>query len=200
MGREIVVVMGVGFVGAVMAAVVADSEDPNGQPGKFVIGMQRPSTRSYWKIPYLNRGQAPVKAEDPEVDVTIERCVLQKKNLIASYSYDALTHADVVVVDVQCDYSKEALADVTQGTVEMGALEASLKIIAEKIPPGCMVLIETTVPPGTTEYVAFPIMKKAFKERGNQSPSRSCPTALSGLCPEKNMWPASATSGGSAPG
>jgi UDP-N-acetyl-D-glucosamine dehydrogenase len=65
-GREIVVVMGVGFVGAVMAAVVADSVGDDGKPAKFVIGMQRPSTRSYWKIPYLNRGEAPVKAEDPK--------------------------------------------------------------------------------------------------------------------------------------
>ena len=66
--REIVVVMGVGFVGSVMAGVVADSVDPkSGQPNKFVIGMQRPSTRSFWKIPYLNRGVAPVEAEDPEV-------------------------------------------------------------------------------------------------------------------------------------
>jgi nucleotide sugar dehydrogenase len=169
MGREIVVVMGVGFVGAVMAAVVADCTDNNGQPSKFVIGMQRPSTRSYWKIPYLNRGEAPVKAEDPEVDVIIERCVSEKGTLIATYSYDALKHADVVVVDVQCDYTKEALADVTQGTVEMRALEASLKIIAQHIPPSCMVLIETTVPPGTTEYVAYPIMKKAFRARGIES-------------------------------
>ena len=47
--REIVVVMGVGFVGSVMAGVVADSVDPeSGQPTKFVIGMQRPSTRSFW--------------------------------------------------------------------------------------------------------------------------------------------------------
>ncbi len=162
-GREIVVVMGVGFVGAVMAAVVADS------PGKFVIGMQRPSTRSYWKIPYLNRGQAPVKAEDPEVDVLIQRCVKDKKSLVASFSYEALTHADVVVVDVQCDYSKDALADVTQGTVEMSALEESLKIIARYIPAQCLVLIETTVPPGTTEYVAYPIMKKIFTGRGIDS-------------------------------
>ena len=44
MGREIVVVMGVGFVGAVMAGVVADTVDPKtGEPTKFVIGMQRPS-------------------------------------------------------------------------------------------------------------------------------------------------------------
>ncbi|KMY67974.1 GDP-mannose dehydrogenase [Desulfocarbo indianensis] len=166
LGREIVVVMGVGFVGAVMAAVVADSENADGKPGKFVIGMQRPSTRSYWKIPYLNRGEAPVKAEDPEVDVVIRRCVKEKGTLTASFSFDALKHADVVVVDVQCDYSKEALADVTQGTVEMRALEESLKVIAQHIPPACMVLIETTVPPGTTEYVAYPIMKKAFRARG----------------------------------
>lgn len=52
MGREIVVVMGLGFVGAVMAAVVADCTDKTtGDLKKFVIGMQRPSTRSYWKIP-----------------------------------------------------------------------------------------------------------------------------------------------------
>ncbi|MBT3260308.1 MAG: GDP-mannose dehydrogenase, partial [Deltaproteobacteria bacterium] len=50
-GQEIVVVMGLGFVGAVMAGVVADSVDPEtGKPNKFVIGMQRPSTRSFWKI------------------------------------------------------------------------------------------------------------------------------------------------------
>ena len=48
LGREIVVVVGVGFVGAVMAAVVADSTNKKGEPNKFVIGMQRPSVRSYW--------------------------------------------------------------------------------------------------------------------------------------------------------
>ena len=40
-GKEIVVVVGLGFVGAVMAAVVADSTDKKGRPGKFVIGVQR---------------------------------------------------------------------------------------------------------------------------------------------------------------
>ncbi|UCF84848.1 MAG: GDP-mannose dehydrogenase, partial [Desulfobacteraceae bacterium] len=67
-GFEIVVVMGLGFVGAVMAGVVADSVDrKTGQSAKFVIGMQRPSTRSFWKIPLFNRGISPIKAEDPEV-------------------------------------------------------------------------------------------------------------------------------------
>ena len=167
MGREIVVVMGVGFVGAVMAGVVADSVDAeSGNPNKFVVGMQRPSTRSYWKIPYINRGIAPVEAEDPEVAPLIERCVKEKKTLIATFTHEALSLADVVVVDVQCDYYKETFGDVRQGHADIAALEASLKIIGEKIKPECLVLIETTVPPGTTEYVAYPIMKKAFGKRG----------------------------------
>jgi len=170
LNREIVVVMGVGFVGSVMAGIVADAVDKKtGKPNKFVIGMQRPSSRSYWKIPYLNRGIAPVEAEDPQVAPLIARCVKEKKTLTASFTYDALSLADVVVVDVQCDYFKETLGNCRQGHAEIKALEDSLKIIGEKIDPHCLVLIETTVPPGTTEYVAYPIIKKAFEKRGIKS-------------------------------
>ena len=168
-GREVVVVMGLGFVGAVMAGVVADSVDKKtGKPDKFVIGMQRPSTRSYWKIPLFNRGVSPVKAEDPEVAPLIERCVNEKKSLMATYTYDALKLADVLVVDVQCDFLKQELGNLRTGHADISALEESFKIIGEKITPDCLVLIETTVPPGTTEYVAYPLVKKAFKKRGIQ--------------------------------
>ena len=164
--REIVVVVGVGFVGAVMAAVVADSTDEKGVPNKFVIGMQRPSVRSYWKIPLLNRGLSPVKSEDPDVDILIKNCVKEKKTLMATYTYDVLSLADVVVVDVQCDYLKESLGDCRTGSADMAALEASLGVIAGHINPKALVLIETTVAPGTTEQIAYPIMKKIFKKRG----------------------------------
>lgn len=167
LGREIVVVLGLGFVGAVMAGVIADSVDPAaGEPKKFVIGMQRPSPRSYWKIPYINRGLSPVVSEDPEVAPLIGRCVREKKTLTATFTFDALSLADVVVVDVQCDYHKETLGNVRQGCADIEALEESLRIIGQKIRPDCLVLIETTVPPGTTEYIAYPVIKKAFEERG----------------------------------
>lgn len=165
-GREIVVVVGMGFVGAVMAAVIADSTDAAGNPGKFVIGMQRPSTRSYWKIPLVNRGIAPMKSEDPQVPAIIHRCAIEKKTLTASFTYAALALADVVVVDVQCDYVKESLTDIANGYVQMEDLEKALEIIGESIRPDALVLIETTVPPGTTEQVAYPVIKKAFRKRG----------------------------------
>jgi len=169
-GREIVVVMGLGFVGAVMAGVVADTVDKEtGKSNKFVIGMQRPSPRSYWKIPVINKGVSPIKAEDPEVAPMIERCVNEKKTMTASFTYDALSLADVLVVDVQCDFLKQELGNLRSGHADISALEESFKIIGEKIEPHCLVLIETTVPPGTTEYVAYPLIRKAFKNRGIDS-------------------------------
>ncbi len=166
-GREIVVVVGLGFVGAVMAAVVADARDrKTGKHNKYVIGVQRPSPRSFWKIPLLNQGVSPVKAEDPEVDVLIRRCVREAKTLEATFTEEALQLADVVVVDVQCDYLKESLGDVHTGSADMDALEASMGTIAKHIPAEALVLIETTVAPGTTEQVAYPIMKKIFEKRG----------------------------------
>lgn len=168
-GKEIVVVMGVGFVGAVMAAIIADTKDKNGNYSKFVIGCQRPSTRSYWKIPLLSRGQSPVKSEDKQVDEIIKRCVLEAKTLVATYNNDCLKLADVVVVDIQCDYIKKELGNVRSGEVDMNALEESMKTIGENIREDCLVLIETTVAPGTTEFVALPILKKAFYKRGISS-------------------------------
>ena len=164
-GQEVVVVMGVGFVGAVMAAIVADTVDKKGRPSKFVIGCQRPSPRSFWKIPVINRGVAPVKAEDPEVDQIIARTVNEKKTLTATFNSDCLKLADCVVVDVQCDYKKNALGNMRDGEADMAALEATMHTIGERIPARCLVLIETTVAPGTTEFVAWPILKRAFAAR-----------------------------------
>jgi UDP-N-acetyl-D-glucosamine dehydrogenase len=169
-GKEIVVVMGVGFVGAVMAAIIADTVDrKTGKSSKFVIGCQRPSARSYWKIPMLNRGESPVKAEDPEVDPMIARCVRDKKTLIATYNSDCLKLGDCVVVDVQCDYTKHDLGNMKTGEADMAALEATMRTIGQTIAANCLVLIETTVAPGTTEFVAYPILKKAFQARGIQA-------------------------------
>jgi nucleotide sugar dehydrogenase len=168
-GKEIIVVNGLGFVGLVMATVVADSVDEQGNANKFVIGMQRPSIRSYWKIPTINSGISPVRSEDPEVDVLLKRCVLERKNMIATFTYDVLKLADIVVVDIQCDYRKDELGNVERGHTDMKILEESIDIIAKNISPDCLVLIETTVAPGTTEQVAYPIIKKRFEKRGIDS-------------------------------
>jgi UDP-N-acetyl-D-glucosamine dehydrogenase len=168
-GREIVVVIGLGFVGTVMAAVIADAVDERGKPSKFVVVFQRPSPRSFWKIASLNRGESPVSSEDPEVPALIRRCVSEKKTLLATHVPEVLGLADTVVVDVQCDYVKNVLGDVKSGSVDMLALEETFASVGEQIGAETLVLIETTVAPGTTEQIAYPIIKQAFEKRGIRS-------------------------------
>ncbi len=91
---------------------------------------------------------------------------MDKQTLTATFTYDALRLADVLVVDVQCDFIKEELGNLRSGRAEISALEQSFRVIGEKIPPHCLVLVETTVPPGTTEYVAYPLIAKGFRSRG----------------------------------
>src|SRR5436309_13707816 len=63
-GKQNVVAVGVGFVGAVMAGVIADRVDAKPRsPGKLVIGGQRPSPRPDGKIPLPNRGIVPVSPD-----------------------------------------------------------------------------------------------------------------------------------------
>jgi len=164
-GREIVVVMGMGFVGLVMAAIVADATDEQGHPRYFVIGLQRPSARSYWKVPMINEGICPLASEDPEVPEIVQRTVVDRGTFTASFNEEVLSLADVVVVDVQCDIIKKGLANVTMATVEIAAFRAAIKTIGDYVPPHALVLVETTVPPGTTEKVVFPILEKRFKQR-----------------------------------
>ena len=165
-GEEIVVVIGLGFVGLVMAAVIADTTDANDKPTKFVLGLQRPSNRSYWKVPLINSGKSPVKSEDPDVEVLIDRCVKEKGSLRATFVKEALQYADVVVIDVQCDYVKNTLGNVADGTVDMVALEDTFRLVGEMTPPDALILIETTVAPGTTEQIVYPIIRKEFTKRG----------------------------------
>jgi hypothetical protein len=80
----------------------------------------------------LNQGISPVKAEDPEVDPMIRRVVLEKKTLIATYNNDCLKLADCVVVDVQCDYSKQELGNMRSGDVENSFRATTLAFLNER--------------------------------------------------------------------
>jgi len=63
-----------------------------------------------------------------------------------------------------------ALGDVKTGSVDMIALEETFASIGEQVNPTALILIETTVAPGTTEQIAYPIIKQAFEKRGIHEP------------------------------
>jgi len=165
-GKEIVAVQGLGFVGAVMAAVVADATDEQGNPYYFVHGVQRTSARSYWKVPVMNTGVSPIEADDPEISPIFKRNVSEKKTLRATWHNRAYELADIVVVDIQLDATKPEFGKAEKGYCDTGAFEKAMTTLGKHIRPDCLVLIETTVPPGTSRHIVKPILEREFKARG----------------------------------
>lgn len=186
-GVQVVVVQGLGFVGAIMASIIAHAE------GKFVIGLQRPSVRSYWKIPLINSARTPVESEDPKVEQFIKETVTAGK-FTATFVDGAMSLADVVVSDVQCDVRKLKFGDSSKATVEIEAFIHATRTVAKLIRPEALYLVETTVPPGTTEYIVKPIFIDEFRRRIERALDRAKETGathsefLSGLEAQVQLW------------
>ena len=66
--QQVVAVQGLGFVGTVMSLVVANSD--NGEYA--VVGVDRATEDSYWKIAEINAGICPIASSDPLVSQFFE--------------------------------------------------------------------------------------------------------------------------------
>lgn len=166
LGRKIVAVQGLGFVGCVMATVVADATDKNGEPIYFVHGHQRASKRSFWKVPVINSGVPPVSSSDPEVPQIFHRTVVEKQNFRATSEDSVYSLVDIVVVDIQLDATKPSFGEAEKGFCDLLAFREGIRMLGQHIRPDCLVLVETTVPPGTCEKVVKPILEEEFTKRG----------------------------------
>jgi UDP-N-acetyl-D-glucosamine dehydrogenase len=164
-GKKIVAVQGLGFVGAVMAAVIADCEI-NGKAPYFVVGVDLPIPSSISKISSINRGESPFKAEDPEIDKLFKRTVNAKTNFIATWVLEVYSLADIILVDINLDAIKPEAGKAGDGYVELSSFEKAIREIGLLMRPDTLLLIETTVPPGTTEYIVKPLIEECFISRG----------------------------------
>jgi UDP-N-acetyl-D-mannosaminuronic acid dehydrogenase len=142
-----IVVIGMGYVGIPAAALLADV------PGHNVIGVQRRSRRSGWKIDWINSGKNPFEGDEPGMDALIARVVLEKKTLRVTEDFAVCRDADVILIDVQTPTNTERIPEyLSLRTVSAQA--------ASTLQPGTLVIIESTVAPGTTEQVVKPILEE----------------------------------------
>jgi nucleotide sugar dehydrogenase len=164
-GRKIVVVQGLGFVGAINAAVIADTKKGKENPF-FVIGVDRPTSGSYWKIAMINSGECPFKSEDPEVDRAYKRTVVERKNFVATWLSEAYSFGDIILVDINLDVEKPGPGNARDSTIVMDPFKKAIAEVGKFMRPDSLVLIETTVPPGTTRNIVGPILRDQLSKRG----------------------------------
>jgi nucleotide sugar dehydrogenase len=161
-GKKVVVVQGLGFVGSVMGLVVANALTEE----YAVIGIDLPTAASFWKICSINEGVFPVLASDPKISQYYQNAV-KKKNYYATYDPYVYGKADVVIVDINLDVKKESSAsnDLKDYSVDLTPFQKAIESIGNNCKPDVLVLVETTVPPGTSEKIVKPLLESCLKKR-----------------------------------
>ena len=162
-GKKVVVVQGLGFVGAVMALVVANALTEE----YAVIGIDLPTTTSWWKINAINEGQFPVIADDPKIELFYSQ-TRKKNNLYATADPYAYGKADVVVVDINLDVQKRSgeAGSLDGYDVDLNPFKKAITAIGANCRPDVLVLVETTVPPGTSAKIVKPLLEESLLKRG----------------------------------
>lgn len=161
-GRKVVVVQGLGFVGAVMSIVCANALTEE----YAVIGVDLANAQNYWKIQAINDGQFPVVADDPKIEQFYQQS-RAKGNFLATYDPYAYSLADVIIVDINLDVAKKSndLNDLEGYDVDLAPFKKAIKTLGQHCKEDALILVETTVPPGTCQKIVKPLVDAELKAR-----------------------------------
>jgi len=179
--RKTVCVQGLGFVGVPMAAAIAKAIGNKGEPIFDVIGVDLPTELGQHRVDSINRGELPFESEDIELTAAI-RASSRSGNLLAVPDPEVYKIADIVVVDVPLGLKSE------NGSLclDWQPFKAAMQTLGENVSRGALIIVETTVPPGTCENIAMPIIAECLIRRGLSADSVFLAHSYERVMPGKN--------------
>lgn len=160
--KEIIVVQGLGFVGSVMSLICANSKK-----NRMIFGIDLDNKISQQKINQLNRGKFPFKTADKKIQKELDKAI-KKKNFYATTDKNVYKIADVIVVDINLDVLKKRNKRnnaLNSYKVQINPFLKGIDTISKHCKENALIVIETTVPPGTTENLVKPLVLKNLKKR-----------------------------------
>jgi UDP-N-acetyl-D-glucosamine dehydrogenase len=157
-GRKIVCVQGLGFVGAANAIAIAAARDAAGNPLYNVIGVDLPTDSGRERVAALNQGKFPFATTDAAL-VAAARSARVAGNLVAVTEASAFGAADIIVVEIGLD-----IEDKT-AKVDLPPFRAAIGTVGDHMKADALVLLESTVPPGTTERIVAPLLHERLAAR-----------------------------------
>ena len=156
-----VAVIGLGYVGLPLAVLFADT-------GFSVIGIDKNTE----KISEINQGVSPITGKEPGLEVLLKKVILSKK-LIAASDFTLLHEADVVLIAVETPVN-----DIHQP--DYRSLEQALNTLGPVMKEGALLIVESTLAPGTMQNLVLPTLEKSsFKKHNHEF--------FLGHCPERVM-------------
>ena len=155
-----VFVQGLGFVGSAMATATAIARDLNGDLLYDVIGIDLPNNIGSERVRAINDGEFPFPTSDKNLISAISEAT-KNGNLKASIDQNKYSEADIIIVDIplDIDYLNE------EAQLNFKSFESAISTLGQQISLNTLLVIETTVPPGTCEKIIIPILERELQKR-----------------------------------
>jgi UDP-N-acetyl-D-glucosamine dehydrogenase len=148
-------VVGLGYVGLPLAVAL-------GQAGHTVVGVDVDQGR----VDAVNAGLSPIEDVDPGCVAAL----VETGHLAAARAVEGLSGADAVVIAVPTPLDAHRVPDLR-------AVREAAASVAAVVAPGCLVVLESTTYPGTTEEIVVPALRARGLDPGG--------TVFVGYSPER---------------
>ena len=154
-------VIGMGYVGLPVAVTFAEA-------GYDVLGVEVKPDR----VDKINIGISPIEGKEPGLPELLKKVVSSHK-LRATTDYNELSDRDIILIDVETPVDETNIP-------QYHALKESIKGLGKVIQPGALVIIESTIAPGTMQNVVLPLLEQSSGLKLNTG-------FFLGNCPERVM-------------
>lgn len=154
-------VIGLGYVGLPVACAFAAA-------GYQVLGVEQRVKR----VQMIYQGRSPIETDEPGLADLLAQ-VFRSGRLQATTDYTFVSSCDVVLVAVETPVDRNHNPDYT-------ALRSALRSLAPVLKTGALVIIESTILPGTTQNYVLPLLEQEGAKKLNQDFYLGC-------CPERVM-------------
>lgn len=139
-------VVGLGYVGFPLALSLADAD-------LKVIGVDIDKKR----VDGFNRGKLIFGESEPGLQELLLK-VRKSGNCIFSFNYGELRDCDAIVISVQTPLQKGRLLP------DYRVLKSAVKSVSRVISPDVLLVVQSTIAPGTSEFLIKPIVEKISRK------------------------------------
>lgn len=142
-----------------MCVAISNSRDDNGEYYD-VYGIEVNTKKGKEKVEMINKGIIPIKTNDRNLLDKFEDSY-KRGNLKASVSPETYKDADIVIVDINLDVKNLE----NKPNINFDNFNSAILTLGQNVSQECLIIVETTVPPGTTEEIIYPTLLCELKKR-----------------------------------
>jgi UDP-N-acetyl-D-mannosaminuronic acid dehydrogenase len=156
-----IAIIGLGYVGLPVACQFADV-------GYDVLGVEIQADR----VERINAGLSPIEGDEPGLADLLNRVVGQRR-VCATSDYMRLKDRDIVLIDVETPVDEDHIP-------RYKALSSVIKALGPVMKSGVLVIVESTISPGTMQDLVAPLLEESSGKKLNID-------FFLGNCPERVM-------------